>query len=265
MMTNAAQSLGDLVDDPRPRLARRVRRLGRADEHERDRGDDERDRVDEDRERRADELDQASREARAPDLGDRRARGQLAVSLDEPVPADERGHVRGIRGVEESAEAGGEEHDQVELLDPQRPERVCHRDRQQNCRADQIVPDEERPTAQPVDPRAGDETDDEDPEALHDDEHGELPGARAEHEDRDQWNRGPRHDRAELRDGLPDPEPQEVRVLPERRSSCGHGGRLTADRYVFASGGPAPASSPCARPWSDCAGSACTRAASRHR
>ena len=83
----------------------------------------------------ADELDQAAGKARAADLGDRRARRELAVAVDDPVDADQRRHVGGIRRVEHRGQAGLERT-------PRRRAAPCvsdagdirHRDREQDQR-----------------------------------------------------------------------------------------------------------------------------------
>jgi hypothetical protein len=65
------QALEDLMTNRRGRPPSWTRRLGAADQAERDRRDAERDCVDEDRERCADELHEATRQSRTADLGER--------------------------------------------------------------------------------------------------------------------------------------------------------------------------------------------------
>ncbi len=137
-----AQAFDDLVHDSRRRFARGSRWLRGADQHEGNRRYDERHGVDEDRERRAHDLYERAREAGASDLRDRRAHREPAVAFDQTIAANERWYVRGVRSVEERTEARFEEHDDVELLDPQPAKRVCDRDRQKKPSADEVVPDE---------------------------------------------------------------------------------------------------------------------------
>src|SRR5206468_6984009 len=70
---HGAETLDDLMRDPCRRIAFGSRRLGAADERERNRRHDERERVDEDREWRAGDLDERPREPWPADLSDRRA------------------------------------------------------------------------------------------------------------------------------------------------------------------------------------------------
>src|SRR3989442_4744779 len=129
--------------DPGRRIAFGSRRLGTADERERNRRHDERERVDEDREWRAGDLDEGPRESWPADLSDRRARRKLAVALDDAIDADERWHVGGGRRAEERREAGLDEGDRVQLLDPERADRIGDRDPDKKRRADDVGPHED--------------------------------------------------------------------------------------------------------------------------
>ena len=225
MPKDEVKALHDLRPHRGGRAPGGARRLGTADEDQRDRRHDERDRVDEDRNGRAEHLHEPAPEARTTDLGERRARGELAVALDHAIDPDERRNVRRIGGIEERPQAALEEHDEVQLLDPERAGEVGRRDREQQGCPDRVGRDEQRPSAQPVDPCAGDEADEEHPEAGRDDEQRHLERARCEHEQRDERHGGPGHHGAELGHRLAGPELHEVGVSPERRGH--HGGERT--------------------------------------
>ena len=64
---------------------------------------------------------------------------------------------------------------------------------------------------------ARDEADEQHGQACRDDQEGHLRGAGAEDEQRDERDGRPRHDGTKLRDGLPEPQLQEIGVSPERR------------------------------------------------
>ena len=191
------------------------RRLGGADQPQRDRRDHERDGIREDRERRPDHLDQGATQARPADLGEGRAGRELAVALHDAVHADQRGHVRGIGRAEERPAAADEEDHDVQLLDAQDAGDVGDRDRQQHERTQDVGRDEERSAPHAVDPRAREQADQEHGEARRDDDERHLVRTGAQDEERDQRHRRPRHDRPELRDRLADPELQEIGVPPQ--------------------------------------------------
>ncbi len=205
MAADQLESLGDLLPDRRRRRPSGAWRLRRADQQQRDGRDHERDGIHEDRERCADELDQAAGDAGAADLGDRRAGRELAVPLDDAIHADQGRDVRGVRRAEQGAEAALEEHDEVELLHPQGARRVGDRNRKQEERPGRVRADQERPPSDPVDPRAGEEPDEQHRQAAghHDQCHLERPGA--EHEQGDERHGRAGHDGAELGDGLAGP------------------------------------------------------------
>src|SRR5437016_4086315 len=103
------QALEDFLTDVRGRRPSWTRRLGVPDQAERNRRDAEGDRVDEDREWCADELHEAARQPRTADLRERRARGQLAVALEDPINPNQRRDVSRVGGIEERPETAREE------------------------------------------------------------------------------------------------------------------------------------------------------------
>jgi hypothetical protein len=220
------EPLDDLAADRRRRGPLGSGRLGRPDQEQGRGRECERHCVDQDRERRADDLDERPRQAGPADLGERRARGQLAVAVNDPIDPDERGNVGGVGGVEQGAKACLHEHDEVELLHPQDPGDVGDRDREQEQRPHGVGPDQEGAAPKPIRPGPGEQPHEENREAARYHEPGHPPGARAEDQQRGQRHGGARHDRAELGHGLTRPQLEEVGVSPERRG-C-HGRRRLA-------------------------------------
>ena len=79
----------------------------------------------------------------------------------------------------------------------------------------EVRDDEDRTTAQPVDPDAGRQREEEERQELDGSQQRDLERARVEHEHRRQRQRQRRHLRADLADRLAGPELQEVGVTPQ--------------------------------------------------
>ena len=214
-MQDQPEALDDLLPDRRRGRPRRPRRLRRADEEHRHRRHGERHRIDQDRERGAHHLDQRAREPRAADLGERRARRELAVAVDDAIDADQRRDVGGIGRIEQRAQAPLQEDDDIELLHPQDTRGVRDRDREQEQRPQRVRADQERPAPEPVDPGPREQPDEEDGQAAGDHQERHVRRAGAEDEQRHERDRRAGHDRAQLGDRLTRPQLQEVGVSPE--------------------------------------------------
>ena len=163
----------------------------------------------------AHQLDQGARETRAADLGERRARRELAVAVDDAIDADQRRDVGGIGSIEQRAQASLEERHEIQLLHPQDARGVRDRDREQEQRPERVRADQERPAPKPVDPGPREEPDEQDRQAAGDHEKRHLRRAGAEDEQRHERDRRAGHDRAQLGDRLTRPQLQEVGVSPE--------------------------------------------------
>ena len=199
----------------RVRRPRRPRGLRRPDEEQRHRRHGERHRIDQDREGSAHQLDEGARETRAADLGERGARRELAVAIDDAIDADQRGDVGGIGSMEQRAQAPLEERHEIQLLHPQATCCVRDRDREQQQRPERVRADQERPAAKPVDPGPREEPDEQDRQAAGDHQQRHLRRTRAEDEQRHERDRRAGHDRSQLGDRLTRPQLQEIGVPPE--------------------------------------------------
>ena len=123
------------------------------------RRDEEAQRVDHDRVPGAERADEHASEARAGHLPERLARAELAVGVHEVLGLDEHRQVALVRDVEEHGEHAGDDRDDEELRQVEHAERVGDRDRADDGHAPDVGPDEHRPAAPPVDPRAGGQRD----------------------------------------------------------------------------------------------------------
>jgi len=125
-------------------------------------------------------LDEKSADSEAGELRDRRARGERAVRDDEPALLDDGREIGDARGVEERREDRGEEGDDQQLGQAQHAGKGGHGDRAEKHGAAEVRHDHDRPSSQPIDPRAGEEPEHEPADHLHAPERGDLQRASTE-------------------------------------------------------------------------------------
>src|SRR6185312_6433397 len=88
-------------------------------------------------------------------------------------------------------------------------------DREQEERPERIRPDEQPPPAEPIDPGAGEQSDEEHGEALCDDDERHLEGTRPQEQEGDERHGRAGHDGPELGHRLAGPQLQEVVMSPQ--------------------------------------------------
>ena len=102
---------------------------------------------------------------------------------------DEYRQERQMSDVEEHVERADEQRHHAEQLDREEAEHARERNREQHQRAPDIGRDEDRSPAQPIDPHAGEEPDDQDGRAARGTEQAHLPRGCGEGEGTDQRQR----------------------------------------------------------------------------
>ena len=157
------QPVADLVEHRLSLGAWRWRRLGPPDGQQQNGRDQVGDRVDDDRDRAGQQLDEETADTEPGELGDRAARRQRAVRLDQTLALDDGRQIGVVRRVEERGQHRGQARDHDELPQGERPEHERDRDRAKQDRPPQIRPDEHGPPPQPVHPRAGHQAHDQTP------------------------------------------------------------------------------------------------------
>ena len=197
-------------------LGRWRRRLLAPDGTEQHRRNEEAERIEQDRDRCGQELDEEAADPERHELGRRPARGQRGIGVDQAIALDDRRQVGVVGRVEEGRQDRRQAGHDQELPVGQDAEREGDGGRAKQRGSPEVRPDEDRPPAKPVDPRAGDEPEEEGRHEVQAAQDGDLDGAGAEHQDGRERQRDPGDERAEDRDGRRGPDAHERRVPPER-------------------------------------------------
>jgi hypothetical protein len=150
-----SQALAYLLDDTGPIVKSNRGRIGYAQQREEHRGCDKRNGVCRDRNRRRKPLDREASCARTGNLSCGAADLEPGIALNELLTRDDVGEERLVRHVEHRRECANAHTDCIELLDAQRAEQCCDRHRAQEECSPSIGRNQQWPSVEPVNPRAG--------------------------------------------------------------------------------------------------------------